>query len=322
MIPTRNRTELLAETLASVLVQDQGERLMQITVVDNSDHACTVPPVVEASGGSRARVFRQPAPVGMAENWNTCLAHARGELVHLLHDDDLVLPGFYQSIARAAATNPDVGAFFCRFSYIDEHNVETGLAPLVQASAGVLRNAVDVLGRSQQVQASAIVVRRVVYERLGGFRPDLNFAPDWEMWVRIACTFPVWYEPERLACYRLHGAADTARVVRLGLDTAGSREAIKVFAEYLPAEYRRRVPRWARKDVARRAVLLASRFAAQRDLVAAARQLFQAVRTSRSPWIVVDLARHIAAGVRGSLRRALFRAAKPVSARTTNQEHQ
>jgi hypothetical protein len=257
----------------------------------------------------------------MVENWNTCLARACGALVHLLHDDDLVLPGFYQTIAQAAASCPEAGAYFCRFHTIDERDTPTDLAPLLQSRAGVLEDAVGLLGLRQQIQAPAIVVRRTAYERLGGFRPDLTYSPDWEMWVRIACHFPIWYEPEPLACYRLHGAADSARAARSGLDTAGSRRAISVFSEYLPPEHRRRLPRRARENVARHALFLASRFVSQRDLAAAVRQLLQALRTSRSPRAAADLAHYVAVGVRSNLRRALRAARLHLSAGSADREH-
>ncbi len=79
-----------------------------------------------------------------------------------------------------------------------------------------------------------MVVRRDVYEKLGGF--DTNFktaGEDWEMWVRIAAHYPVWYEPAPLACYRLSrpgsltGAAarttPVARDMRLACSTIQTR---------------------------------------------------------------------------------------------------
>ena len=32
---------------------------------------------------------------GLAGIWNRCIERARGEWVHILHQDDIVLPGFY-----------------------------------------------------------------------------------------------------------------------------------------------------------------------------------------------------------------------------------
>jgi hypothetical protein len=83
MIPARDRTELLGKTLASVLTQDQGERLMQIEVIDNSERTRDVPRVVTERGGSRVAVFRQlcrwgwsrtgtPAWLGPAAPSSTC----------------------------------------------------------------------------------------------------------------------------------------------------------------------------------------------------------------------------------------------------------
>jgi hypothetical protein len=61
------------------------------------------------------------------------------------------------------------------------------------------------------VQTPSVVVRRDCYERLGGFDDRLRSTEDYEMWVRIAAHYPVWYEPECLAVYRFHGGSNTAR---------------------------------------------------------------------------------------------------------------
>lgn len=47
-----------------------------------------------------------------------------------------------------------------------------------------------------------MVVRRDVYEQLGGFCPQAKSAFDWEMWKRIAVNYPVWYEPQTLVCFK------------------------------------------------------------------------------------------------------------------------
>ena len=49
-----------------------------------------------------------------------------------------------------------------------------------------------------------IVVRRSVYEELGGFDDRLTLAEDWEMWVRVAIRFPIYYEERRPCLLRLH----------------------------------------------------------------------------------------------------------------------
>jgi hypothetical protein len=299
VIPARDRAELLGQTLDSVLVRTEASESRRSRWPTTRCDRWVQRLVASAAIGSPCTVSRHRSAWSRT---GTPAWSAPGTLVHLLHDDDLVLPATGRSPRRAACRKQRV---LRRFHTVDEGGARTDLSPLLQLRAGVLQDAVGLLGSRQQIQAPAIAVRRVVYEQLGGFRPDLAYSPDWEMWVRIACHFPVWYEPEPLACYRMHGGADTTRAARLGGDAAGSRQAIAVFSEYLPPEHRRRLPRRARENVGRYAAFLASRFISQRDLAAAGRQLFQAMRTSRSPRIAADLARYFVAGVRGNLRRLL-----------------
>ena len=88
----------------------------------------------------------------------------------------------------------------------------------------------------QHIQCASIVVRRDVYEQLGGYRLDLVMALDWEMWVRIAANYPVWFEPELLACWRVHYKNESSRLQREGSDVADILKAVEVIRRYLPTE--------------------------------------------------------------------------------------
>ena len=89
-----------------------------------------------------------------------------------------------------------------------------------------------------------------MYEQLGGFDKRLKCSEDWEMWVRIAAHFPVWYEPQPLALYRMHEASNTGRHIRSAQDMAYTRMAIDIFRAYLPAEVADHVVQSARRTYA------------------------------------------------------------------------
>src|SRR6266566_1236858 len=98
MIPTYNpRADYLEETLRSVLEQDPGPEQMQIEVVDDASADCPED-VVQSIGSGRVAFIRQPTNCGAIANFNTCISRSRGELIHILHGDDFVLPGFYAHI--------------------------------------------------------------------------------------------------------------------------------------------------------------------------------------------------------------------------------
>ena len=103
----------------------------------------------------------------------------------------------------------------------------------------------------------SIAVRRAVYERLGGFDRRLACAEDWEMWVRIAANFPIWYDPNPLAVYRMHRASNTGRHLATAADAAYNRIAIGIFSAYLPADRRQEITRKARRTYASSAIATA-----------------------------------------------------------------
>lgn len=253
MLPTYNPSPLFEETLRSVLDQDPGPDQMQIAVVDDCSPKVDVETLLRRLDPvGRVEWIRNPTNVGLAGNWNACVRAARGRWVHLLHQDDLVRPGFYERLALADAARPEVGAAFCRHDTIDTEGHHHRSSELERSSPGVLEDWHEWLASGQRIECPSIVVRRDVYERLGGFRSDLVYALDWEMWARIAAQAPFWYEPESLACYRSHDLNETARLCREGLDLADEYRAGREIIGNLPRAVRRRALRRFRRRMALR----------------------------------------------------------------------
>jgi glycosyltransferase involved in cell wall biosynthesis len=283
MIPTYNCAEYLRQTLASVLAQDPGLDVMQITVVD--DHSTLDDPaaVVEELGRGRVEFYRQPHNVGLVKNFQTTLELSRGKLIHQLHGDDLVRDGFYQKLQRAFIENPEIGAAFCRHIVMDEHSHWQHISPLEQQESGVLPSSwLDLLAGFQRIQTPSIVVRREVYEKLGGFDYRLAIAEDWEMWVRIAANYPVWYEVEPLAMYRKHSSSISNRNVKNGKHLQQMRKAVKVFITYLPKEKADKLYKVAMRNCAFNALEIADSILAEGDMRSTINLIVEALKCSRS----------------------------------------
>ena len=221
MIPTYNpRSNFLEETLTSVLQQDPGPDQMQIEVVDDGSNDDTASEVTRRVGAGRVMFHHESENQGLANSWNRCVERARGDWVHILHQDDIVLPGFYDLLRKGAEESHAV-AIFCRHAIANSNGHWLQLSELHRESAGQLDDWHAKITAQQLIQCAAIAVRRTVYEQLGGFLPQLHYVPDWEMWQRIASQFPVCFEPSILACYRLHSNSATSR---LRLDTRSARD--------------------------------------------------------------------------------------------------
>ena len=301
MIPVYNSTRYLAKTLESVLRQDPGPGEMQIEVVDGHSTIDEPSELVRRVAGDRVAVFTHPSPLPMFANWNSCIERARGEWVHILHSDDIVLPGFYAQLHRNLACRPELGAAFVRWSVVDENGNLVSTAAPERSEAGVLENAVERLSSGQRVQFVSVVVRKSAYLALGGFRSDLIYALDWEMWSRLAAHFPVWYDPAVLASFRVHQHSESSRLRRAREDGRDAGKCISIIAKRLPAKSA------ARDELADRSIEVARDLFIDRQLRAGFRQIRLTFGIRCSPAVIRSvvsmLAWSVAQACRASLRK-------------------
>jgi glycosyltransferase involved in cell wall biosynthesis len=259
---------------------------MQIEVVDDGSTLDDPERVVTEVGQRRVGFYRHPQNVGHTKNFETCLKRARGKVIHLLHGDDYVLDGFYQKLHYAFESQPEIGAAFCRQIFMDDAGNWEAYSPLEQPESGILKDGLEHLALEQRIMTPSIVVRRGIYERLGGFDSRLICTEDWEMWVRIAAQYPIWYETEPLAAYRMHLASNTGRHVRNGDDIRYTRMAIEIFKSYLPQEKAEEISEKARETYAFSALDMAYSLLLKGDLPAMLAQGREAVYLSRSSRIM------------------------------------
>ncbi|MBD2017733.1 glycosyltransferase [Microcoleus sp. FACHB-53] len=281
MIPAYNPGKYLRETLATLLAQAPGSDIMQIAVVDDRYPHEDLEAVVKEVGGERVEFYRQPENVGLTKNFQTCLQLARGRLIHVLHADDCVREGFYPKMQRLFSDHPEIGAAFCRHIITDENGHWQSISVLEQPESGVLpRSWLEHLAGFIRIQTPSIVVRRDIYEKLGGFDNRLPICSDWEMWVRIFTYYPMAYEAEPLALYRKHSKSITNKTVRDGRYFQQLREAVDIFHKYLPEEIADKVYKMARQNCAYHTLEIADSILEAGDMPVTLKLLGEAIKTS------------------------------------------
>jgi len=206
MIPTYNRIEFLGKTIRSVLDQDLGSELMQIEVIDNCSPDYNVAAFVKEIAGNRVTYFRQETTVDFQENWNTCIRRSRGKWVHILHDDDMVLPGFYETYKKFIEDHPEIGLVFCQSVNINEKDeqIRIYIPPIPYNKDGILNEPIPLLIADNFIPSTSAVVSRKIYEKIGGFHPHIMHTIDWDMWIRISKESSIGYIYKPLLAYRVH----------------------------------------------------------------------------------------------------------------------
>lgn len=248
MIPVFNCKDYLVQTLASVLNQDLGPDLMQIEVVDDGSTDGDIQNLVETIGKGRIDYYRQPVNLGNVRNFETCINRSKGELIHLLHGDDFVKPGFYLKMQRLMEENPEAGAGCSDWEYITSSGGSLWNNPMIDNQKGILDNWLERIATQQLLQTPAVVVKRSTYEALGSFYA-VSSMEDWVMWVRIAAHYPVAYLPEKLACYRVHSMNITSDSFSSGKNYLELQKTIALNMQYLPIADRKRVEKACRKNL-------------------------------------------------------------------------
>jgi len=292
MITVYQRTTYLQRALSSVLGEVRDSSPMQITVVSD----CTDPEIrseiqsiVDQHGDARVSLYQSTETQGHPEIFNTCVRQALGQWVHILHDDDWILPGFYRAMERGIAAEPGLGAAFCRVIHADTSNHTRWVSWMERETAGVPARWLERLALSCRLQFSSVVVRREAYEKLGGFDAGAHSAFDWDMWKRLAIGYPFWFEPEILSVASKDGHAETNRLQRSGQQIAHSRISIERSHRLFPRSYTDELSQRACVGLAHAALGLATQNVANGDFAAAFANISEGLRCSQSDSVTRSL---------------------------------
>lgn len=290
---TCHRPTYLAQTLKSLMMQAPDPTEMQIEVVVDGVAASTQAEIIEIVrrvGGDRVTIYRSSEKLGQPFIFNLAIQRAQGHWVHILHDDDWIEPGFYQALQKGIETAPEVGAAFCRHRGIADA-CQRWVSPLELQAGGVLENWLEKIAVSNRLQFSAIVVKRQVYETMGGFCPQADTIADWEMWKRIATSYPIWFEPQVLMNYREHPDSVTAEVIVSGKQMVDIRKTIEISRRYLPRWQTSALSQLALEHYALYGIDLAEKQLQLQNWEAAIANLKEAVKCSQSEQVQQAVAR-------------------------------
>jgi glycosyltransferase involved in cell wall biosynthesis len=187
VIPTRNRADYLPGAVASALAQTHPR--LEVVVVDDGSEDLT-PELLEreAARDSRIRVVRREEGGGAPRARNAGARAARGSILAFLDDDCVFHPD--KTARQLPLLEEGRGVVYCRQMIQQLHGgweVEGkpggGLKPL----EGLL-----------SIGTNTLLVRREIFEAVGGFDEELTRLQDWELLLRLSRETTFGYLPEIL----------------------------------------------------------------------------------------------------------------------------
>ena len=215
MIPAYHCASYLRQTLESVLCQDPGPERMGITVVDPCSDQDDPKGVVDEMGRTRLSYVRLAKNGGSTATFNECLRRTTGRLIHILHGDDYVEPGFYREIEALASAYPEMALYCTRGFIVDKDGGLEWVSPRIPHMEKGTRDAAPFF-YLHSIPTPAMVIRRSFYEQHGGFNEFLNHTADWEMGIRVVSEGGGVILNKPLVNYRYYGESQTGQFMRMG----------------------------------------------------------------------------------------------------------
>ena len=182
IIPTYNRAWAIREALDSILAQDYRD--FEIVVVDDGSTDNTQQ-ILESY--QQVSVVRQDH-LGVSAARNAGIARAAGSLIAFLDSDDSWLPGKLSVQVGMFDTNPDV--LICQTEEIwIKNGVRINPKKRHKKYSGMIfEHCLELC----IVSPSAVMMRRCLFDKIGGFDETLSVGEDYDLWLRISCRFPVY----------------------------------------------------------------------------------------------------------------------------------
>lgn len=232
VVPTCRVTPLLLETVDSAATAMNEAGLEKLVIVVNggseSQRVCddlgkwlsatSIPSTVCVE-----TVISHPHRIlPLYENWNFAVQHSQADLVHLLHDDDLVSRFYYREIKRLAQDFPDLGLYATAGATFDSNGRHVMFPHRIR---GEWAEAAEALAHGNMLLNPSVVIRREAFEP---FDTSLQFVGDWKTWFVMALNCGLALSPEVLAFYRIGHSNATLKLHQQGL---GIPEVVRIERE-------------------------------------------------------------------------------------------
>lgn len=191
---TYNHVNVIESTLGSIL--DQTISGYQVIVSDDCSTDGTWERILQhAAEDVRIKPVRTPRNMGMPGNANFVVARSDRPYIALLHHDDLYRRDLLEKWAGVLDRHPDAAFVFNPYGVFESDFIYEEPMP-GECINGKWFLEQYLFARWGCVVRGTTMIRREVWEQVGGMREQFGLLADIDMWMRLAMRWQVGYVPE------------------------------------------------------------------------------------------------------------------------------
>jgi len=200
VMPCYNASKYLSESIKSVLGQSCNE--IELIAIDDGSNDNTLAILNSyAKQDERLKVYSQNN-AGVSAARNLGVSKSQGKYLAFLDADDWWDERFVETLIATLETE-DSCLVYCGWQNVGLSGGRG--APFVPPDYEALPDKLDKLFASCRWPIHAVLVRRDLFDKTGGFDTKLKTSEDFAVWLRLALTNKICQVPEVLAFYRHHG---------------------------------------------------------------------------------------------------------------------
>jgi len=198
IIPTYNHGKYIESAIKSVIAQEYANK--EIIVVDDGsvDNTCDV-----VAKYHDIVKYHYQDNMGESAARNHGLSIANGEYFAFLDADDMWLPNKLTKQLEVFRKKDSIGMVGCGGYDIDESGIIISPA-WIRENYSSRDNMLEALSIHQIIpgSSSGVLIKANCFKKVGYFNVELKYGPDWDMWLRIAAHYDIYFVSEPLVLIR------------------------------------------------------------------------------------------------------------------------
>jgi len=223
IIPNYNHQKYLQKRLDSVFAQTS--LICEVIILDDCSTDNSKLIIEEYLNKDPAIIFLQNLQNSGStfKQWNKAISLAKGEFIWIAESDDFADPKFLETMMAPLMNNPEVVISYCQSYRMDGSDTITGtwkdftdnLDPILFESDFEMEGFDYIeqflIHRNTIPNASAVVFRKSIYNKIGGAVEHLKTNSDWLTWLKMLCHGRIAFVSDKLNYFRYHSSSVIAK---------------------------------------------------------------------------------------------------------------
>ena len=239
IIPNYNHARFLEKRIQSVLNQTYQD--FEVIYLDDASTDNSNEVFAKFAGDKRIQsVYNESNSGSPFKQWNLGISLAQGDYVWIAESDDYADKRLLAELVGRLDNNPTVGLAYCQSLIVDEYDSTKhtcNLDWIRSLSKERWQKDFINIGKNECQRylifgntipnASAILIRRSIYEKAGGVDETMRLCGDWMLWIKMLLLSDIAFVAEPLNYFRVHSGIVRHKAFINGVDVEESYQVLR-----------------------------------------------------------------------------------------------